>query len=143
MCIRDRSDIERLEDRGKALRELGELSDVKIPKVTVPKTGVAPVTDGGTMTPATTPATSEVEQVGSTAQAAGEKVKSFTRVLRGVGDFVGVTKPIERAGSAIRSVLHPIQLLKKNLKELYGKFKESGGAVGLFARSMKLSLIHI
>lgn len=131
------ADVERLEDMGKALRDLGDLSNIKIPKVTVPKTGVAPVTDDGTTPTTTTPATSEIEQVGSKAQEAGTKIHFFRNSFKEIGAVSGLLYPLKQAKSVITSAGHGIKSLVGNLKELYGKFKESGGAVGLFARSLK------
>ncbi len=77
------ADIERLENMGKALRDLGDLSNIKIPKVTMPKNGVVPGV--APTTPGTTPvipATSGVEQVAPGVQQAGKALDDINEEIR-------------------------------------------------------------
>ena len=130
------ADVERLEDMTKALRELSELSNVKIPKVTVPNSGVAPVVTGTETTTNTTPAASGVEQVGATAQAAAQKVGFFKTAMSEVGAIIGVTYPLKQVKTAITAAGSSFAWLKNNLKEMYSNFKAGGGIIGAFSRTM-------
>ncbi len=118
------ADIERLEDMAKALRDLGEVSNVKIPKIRVPASGAAmdavtPPT--GAADSGMTQATSSVQEVSAAVDQVTQKTISFKSVLSGVGGVfkkgfslgIGVlhklanamTKVASTAGKAVKNLL--------------------------------------
>ena len=128
------ADIERLEDLSSALHSLSEVSGLKVPKMpkVAPSTPDEAVVGGGT-----TPATSDVTQVGSQMQEAAKKTNMFASALRGLDSVVGVTYGIKSVGNALSSVPAKIRQVIGNLKELVTNFKNSGGIIGAFGRSVK------
>ena len=146
------ADIERLEDLGKALRDLQEVGDVKIPKVTVPSAGVAPTMNGTTNAEA---ATSGVEQATSSVQEtahAVEQVTQKTGVLKSMlgkiggafskGFSVGTGK-LKELGSSMLQVgksamrsLNPINIFKKSAAGLAAKVKQTTSHLGKLLSSM-------
>ncbi len=134
----DWSDVEKIEDMTKALRDLGDVSNIKLPKLTTPATaGTAPVPGTEVVGSGVTPATSDVEHVGHAVQEAAGKVNLFASALRGVSRFTGVFYPFTQAWNGLKAGGRAIKSLVGNLRELYGEFKNSGGLVGLFERSLK------
>lgn len=118
------ADIERLEDMAKALRDLGEVSNVKIPKIRVPASGAAmdAVTlPTGAADSGMTQATSSVQEVSAAVDQVTQKTISFKSVLSGVGGVfkkgfslgIGVlhklanamTKVASTAGKAVKNLL--------------------------------------
>lgn len=119
------ADIERLEDMAKAMRDLGEVSNVKIPKIRVPASGAAvdvvTPTTGTAATSGMTQATSSVQEVSAAVDQVTQKTISFKSVLSGVGGVfkkgfslgVGVlhklanamTKVASTAGKAVKNLL--------------------------------------
>lgn len=146
------ADIERLEDMGKALRDLGEVSNVRIPKIRVPASGVVTET-----TPATGAATSDMTQASSTAQevsAAVEQVAQKTGFLKSILNGIGgvfqkgfslgtgalhklgnaLTK-VKTAGAKARTALDKI---KKSLgSALAARVKQTTSGMGQLFSSLK------
>lgn len=123
------SDIERLEDLGKALRDLQEVGDVKIPKVTVPSAGVAPTMNGTTNAEA---ATSGVEQATSSVQEtahAVEQVTQKTGVLKSIlGGIGGVFSKGFSVGTGalhkLANALTKVKVAGAKVRDALGKIKD-------------------
>ena len=127
------ADIERLEDMAKALRDLGEVSNVKIPKIRVPASGTAvdvvTPTTGTAATSGMTQATSSVQEVSAAVTEVTQKTISFKSVLSGIGGVfkkgfslgVGV---LHKLGNAITKVA---VAAGKAVKNLLGFNKTSAG----------------
>ena len=129
------ADVERLEDMAKALRDLGEVSNVKIPKVKTPAGGViAPAS--GVSPSSSTPATSGIEQTTSKVQEATASVNIFKAAISEVSAVTGITYPIKQVGQALSALPSKIKQVVGNLRELYAEFKKSGGIVGMFGRAV-------
>lgn len=127
------ADIGKLERVGSALRNMSDLSTVKIPKVTVPSAGVAPTMNGTTNAEA---ATSGVEQATSSVQKATSVVNGFKAAVNEISSVTGITYPFKQIGQALSSVPGKIKQVVGHLRELYTEFKKSGGVVGAFGRMM-------
>lgn len=120
-------DIERLEDLGKALRELKEVGDVKIPKVKVPSTGVAPTMNTPAGEASAEAATSGVEQATSSVQETAQAVQQVTQrtnvlksILSGIGGvfkkgFSVGTGLLRKLGNAFTKVASTAGKAGKNL----------------------------
>ena len=127
------ADIEKLERVGSALRNMSDLSTVKIPKVSVPSAGVAPAMNGTTNAEA---ATSGVEQATSGVQKATSAVNGFKAAVNEISSVTGIAYPFKQIGQALSSVPGKIKQVVGHLRELYTEFKKSGGVVGAFGRMM-------
>ena len=127
------ADIGKLERVGSALRNMSDLSTVKIPKVTVPSAGVAPTMNGTTNAEA---AASGVEQATSSVQKATSAVNGFKAAVNEISSVTGITYPFKQIGQALSSVPGKIKQVVGHLRELYTEFKKSGGVVGAFGRMM-------
>ena len=151
------SDIEKLEALSKALRDLQDVGNIRLPKVTVPSTGVAPAT--------VQPETSGMEQAISSAQEAAHAVEQVTKktnvfksVIGGIGGVfskkfsVGIGK-LKKLGSAMlqtgKSALKavsPINIFKKSAAGLAAKVKQTTSGMGQlfssFVRIAKYRLIR-
>lgn len=127
------SDIERLEDLGKALRDLQEVGNVKIPKVTVPSAGVAPTMNGTTNAEA---ATSGVEQATSSVQEtahAVEQVTQKTGVLKSIlGGIGGVFSKRFSVGTGalhkLANALTKVKVAGAKARDALGKIKDALGS---------------
>lgn len=113
------SDIERLEDLGKALRDLKEVGSVKVPKVSVPKNIVPNTTvdPAAAVTPATsgvTQATSQVQEVSNAVQQATGRSNALKNVLSSIG---GVFSKGWTAGTGV------LQRLSAGMSKLGAKAK--------------------
>ena len=150
------SDVERVEDLGKALRDLQEIGNVKIPKVSVPKNIVPDTITTGTdagVTPATSgmeQAVSQTQEVSQTVGQATERVNMLKRVLNGIGGVfskgfstgVGVlqrlTKGLRSAGSAAKSLMQKTIGIPKNLGAKFASaMKQHTAGLGQFMSSLK------
>lgn len=129
-------DIERLEDLGKALRELKEVGDVKIPKVKVPSTGVAPTMNTPAGEASAEAATSSVEQATSSVQEANSALRGFKGIAREVAGITGIAYPFNQLKQTLSSVPAKIKQVVGHLHELYDNFKKTGGVVGMFGRAI-------
>ena len=135
------SDIERLEDLGKALRDLKEVGSVKVPKVSVPKNIVPNTTvdPAAAVTPATsgvTQATSQVQEVSSAVQQATGRSNALKNVLSSIG---GVFSKGWTAGTGVLQRLSAgmskLGAKAKSVMQTCANFPKSIGAK--FASSMK------
>lgn len=150
------SDVERVEDLGKALRDLQEIGNVKIPKVTVPKNIVPDTITTGTdagVTPATSgmeQAVSQTQEVSQTVGQATERVNMLKRVLNGIGGVfskgfstgVGVlqrlTKGLRSAGSAAKSLMQKTIGIPKSIGAKFAaSMKQHTAGLGQFMSSLK------
>ena len=129
-------DIKRLEDLGKALRELQEVGDVKIPKVKVPSTGVAPTMNPPAGEASAEAATSGVEQATSSVQEANSALRGFKGIAREVAGITGIAYPFNQLKQTLSSVPAKIKQVVGHLHELYDNFKKTGGVVGMFGRAI-------
>lgn len=127
------ADIGKLERVGSALRNMSDLSTVKIPKVSVPSASVAPTVNGTTNAEA---ATSGVEQATSGVQKATSAVNGFKAAVNEISSVTGIAYPFRQIGQALSSVPGKIKQVVGHLRELYTEFKKSGGVVGAFGRMM-------
>lgn len=127
------ADIGKLERVGSALRNMSDLSTVKIPKVSVPSASVAPTVNGTTNAEA---ATSGVEQATSGVQKATSAVNGFKAAVNEISSVTGIAYPFKQIGQALSSVPGKIKQVVGHLRELYTEFKKSGGVVGAFGRMM-------
>ena len=149
------ADIDRLERVSNVLHGMGDLSNVKIPKVNVPTTGVAPTmtTPGNSATDAVD---SGVEQATSSVQEtahAVEQVTQKTGVLKFIlgkiggtfskGFSVGTGK-LKELGSSMLQVgksamrsLNPINIFKKSAAGLAAKVKQTTSGLGQMFSSLK------
>lgn len=135
------SDIERLEDLGKALRDLKEVGSVKVPKVSVPKNIVPNTTvdSAAAVTPATsgvTQATSQVQEVSNAVQQATGRSNALKNVLSSIG---GVFSKGWTAGTGVLQRLSAgmskLGAKAKSVMQTCANFPKSIGAK--FASSMK------
>lgn len=135
------SDIERLEDLGKALRDLKEVGSVKVPKVSVPKNIVPNTTvdPAAAVTPATsgvTQATSQVQEVSNAVQQATGRSNALKNVLSSIG---GVFSKGWTAGTGVLQRLSAgmskLGAKAKSVMQTCANFPKSIGAK--FASSMK------
>ena len=129
-------DIERLEDLGKALRELQEVGDVKIPKVKVPSTGVAPTMNTPAGEASAEAATSGVEQATSSVQETAQAVTQVTQrtgilksILNGIGGvftkgFSVGTGALHKLGNALTKV----KMAGAKARTALGKLKDTLGS---------------
>lgn len=129
-------DIERLEDLGKALRELQEVGDVKIPKVKVPSTGVAPTMNTPAGEASAEAATSGVEQATSSVQETAQAVTQVTQrtgilksILNGIGGvftkgFSVGTGALHKLGNALTKV----KTMGAKARTALGKLKDTLGS---------------
>lgn len=150
------SDVERVEDLGKALRDLQEIGNVRIPKVTVPKNIAPDMPTMGTdsaVTPATSgmeQATSQVQEVSNTVSQATERTNVLKRVLSGIGGVfskgfstgVGVlqrlTKSLRSAGSAAKSLMQKTIGIPKSIGAKFAaSMKQHTAGLGQFMSSLK------
>ena len=127
------ADIGKLERVGSALRNMSDLSTVKIPKVSVPSASVAPTVNGTTNAEA---ATSGVEQATSGVQKATSAVNGFKAAVNEISSVTGIAYPFKQIGQALSTVPGKIKQVVGHLRELYTEFKKSGGVVGAFGRMM-------
>lgn len=130
------SDIEKLEDLGKALRELQEVGDVKIPKVKVPSTGVAPTMNTPAGEASAEAATSGVEQATSSVQKTAQAVTQVTQrtgilksILNGIGGvftkgFSVGTGALHKLGNALTKV----KMAGAKARTALGKLKDTLGS---------------
>lgn len=130
------SDIEKLEDLGKALRELQEVGDVKIPKVKVPSTGVAPTMNTPAGEASAEAATSGVEQATSSVQETAQAVTQVTQrtgilksILNGIGGvftkgFSVGTGALHKLGNALTKV----KMAGAKARTALGKLKDTLGS---------------
>lgn len=130
------SDIEKLEDLGKALRELQEVGDVKIPKVKVPSTGVAPTMNTPAGEASAEAATSGVEQATSSVQETAQAVTQVTQrtgvlksILNGIGGvftkgFSVGTGALHKLGNALTKV----KMMGAKARTALGKLKDTLGS---------------
>ena len=130
------SDIEKLEDLGKALRELQEVGDVKIPKVKVPSTGVAPTMNTPAGEASAEAATSGVEQATSSVQETAQTVTQVTQrtgilksILNGIGGvftkgFSVGTGALHKLGNALTKV----KMMGAKARTALGKLKDTLGS---------------
>ena len=151
------SDIEKLEDLGKALRELQEVGNVKIPKITVPSSGVAPTMNTPAGTTSADAATSGVEQATSSVQETAQVVQQVTQrtsvlkhILNGIGGvftkgFSLGTGALHKLGNALTKVKMAgakARTALGKLKDLLGsalaaKVKQNTSGLGKLFNSMK------
>lgn len=129
-------DIERLEDLGKALRELKEVGDVKIPKVKVPSTGVAPTMNTPAGEASAEAATSSVEQATSSVQETAQAITQVTQktgilksILNGIGGvftkgFSVGTGALHKLGNALTKV----KMAGAKARTALGKLKDTLGS---------------
>ena len=122
------SDIEKLEDLSKALRDLQDIGNIRLPKVTVPSTGVAPAS--------IQPETSGTEQATSSAQEAAHAVEQVTKktnifksVLSGIGGvfskgFSLGTGALHKLGNALTKV----KVAGTKARDVLGKIKDVLGS---------------
>ena len=129
-------DVERVEDLGKALRELQDIGNVRIPKVSVPNNIVPTTTPGASPTTPATPANSPVEQTESKMQEATGAAHRFSAALKEVNAVLGITYPFKQLGTALTSASTKMRQAMGSLKEMYASFKEGGGIVGAFGRAV-------
>lgn len=146
------ADIGKLERVGSALRNMSDLSTVKIPKVSVPSASVAPTVNGTTNAEA---ATSGVEQATSSVQEtahAVEQVTQKTGVLKSMLGKIGGafskrfsvgTGKLKELGSSMLQVgksamrsLNPINIFKKSAAGLAAKVKQTTSGLGKLFSSM-------
>ena len=124
------SDVEKLEDTAAALRSLSAVSNVTIPRLTVPAGGVAPATTtpaAGVAPGTTAPVNSSIEQTTSTVQRATGVMGRFKAVMGELNAITGITYPFKMVGQAVSNIVG-------RLREMYSEFKRTGGIVGLFGR---------
>lgn len=132
------SEIEKLEDLAKALRDISEVGDVKIPKVKVASTGVdtssvtAPVNDTGAVTAATSgmrQAISTVQEVTHAADQAVRRTNVLKSILNGIGGVFGKafslgTGALHKLGNALTKV----KLAGTKARAALGKLKDVMGS---------------
>ena len=86
-------------------------------------------------------ATSGMTQYTAQTQQATVQTNSFLsalgRVARGVDGLVGISYPFTQLKSALTGVPQKISEVVGKLREMYGQFKNSGGVIGMFSRSIK------
>ena len=137
-------DIERLEDLGKALRDLKDVGSVKIPKVNVPKnivpnTATPAVDPAAAATPVTsgvTQATSQVQEMNSAVQQATGRANTLRSVLSNVGGVFSKgwsagTGVLQRLGASMSK----LGAKAKSVMQTCANFPKSIGAK--FASAMK------
>ena len=103
------ADIGKLERVGSALRNMSDLSTVKIPKVSVPSASVAPTVNGTTNAEA---ATSGVEQATSGVQKATSAVNGFKAAVNEISSVTGIAYPFRQIGQ-LNMARHKRSLSKK------------------------------
>ena len=129
-------DVERVEDLGKALRELQDIGNVRIPKVSVPNNIVPTTTPGASPTTPATPTNSPVEQTESKMQVATGAAHRFSAALKEVNAVLGITYPFKQLGTALTAASTKMRQAMGSLKEMYASFKQGGGIVGAFGRAV-------
>ena len=152
--LRD-EDIDRLERVSNILRGMGDLSNVRIPRVNVPTTGVAPTmtTPGNTATDAVDSgieqASGGVQQASAAVEQATAKTSRLKTLLSGIGGvfskgFSAGTGALKKLGSALASAgskaakaASPMNLFKKSAAGLAAKVKQTTSGLGQMLSSLK------
>lgn len=154
-------DIDRLERVGNVLRGMGDLSNVKIPKVNVPTTGVAPTmtTPGNSATDAVDSgmeqATSSVQQTTAAVDQAARKTNFLKSILSGIGGafskgFSLGTGTLHKLSNALTKVKVAGQKAKtamSKLKDVLGsalaaKVKQNTAGLGQLLSSLKRIVMY-
>lgn len=148
------SDIEKVEDLAKALQSMQGLQVPNLRGLTsgrrtssansAPAPATAPASTGASAAgagAAAAAATSGMTQYTAQTQQATVQTNSFLsalgRVARGVDGLVGISYPFTQLKSALTGVPQKISEVVGKLREMYGQFKNSGGVIGMFSRSIK------
>ena len=147
------ADIERLEDMAKALRDLGEVSNVKIPKIRVPASGtpidaVTPST--GAADSGMTQATSSVQEVSAAVDQVTQKTGFLKSILNGIGGVfqkgfslgAGVLHKLGNAMTKVRTAAANARAAMSKLKDSMGnmlaaRVKQTTAGMGHLFNSIK------
>ena len=147
------ADIERLEDMAKALRDLGEVSNVKIPKIRVPASGAAmdavtPPT--GAADSGMTQATSSVQEVSAAVDQVTQKTGFLKSILNGIGGVfqkgfslgAGVLHKLGNAMTKVRTAAANARTAMSKLKDSMGnmlaaRVKQTTAGMGQLFNSIK------
>jgi len=147
------ADIERLEDMAKALRDLGEVSNVKIPKIRVPASGAAmdavtPPT--GAADSGMTQATSSVQEVSAAVDQVTQKTGFLKSILNGIGGVfkkgfsigAGVLHKLGNALTKVRMAAAKARTAMSNFRESMGnilaaRVKQTTSGMGKLFSSLK------